>query len=363
MSPLKEYLERLQRAVAPAVVVGGVLTLLARLGLLSDTVPAPFNWVLVFLIMILIVILYITVPAMRRLWEILLWVPRNLQLLFFGQIALHQRVNEIYRLNEPVLFGRIAGFESIRSGYYHILYTHKGENHPYNPGPNEQYRIPGFPYDEAEAVMQLWYYAAQNLRIPLDHIRPRCSCSVGNPQLQKRIFDGSYAIVGSPVGNRVCSELMERIEVLTKERILVWPDRYIMKVGKQRGESDDNRRCYLHADEFQIPQDLWPDSTLGAVTGTTMIDYAVFMKLPNMLALSEQGRRETVLVLAGCKAAGQFALTEWLSNPMNLRDLERKYTDKYFYVFLEVRYQYAEGGNPIINNTRLIFQNEITSTL
>jgi hypothetical protein len=157
LNRLQRFLKKVLSALDPVRTVVGVLGLGLVLGFFpEDTIPEPFNWIVLGLLTVIIAILSLTASGLRWLWRVVKWLPHNIWLLFFGQVDLHQRVKDLHRLYEAGLFARIAGLETCSTDYYHILFTHKGNvKHPANPGPKEQYRIPGFPYDEAEAVMRL----------------------------------------------------------------------------------------------------------------------------------------------------------------------------------------------------------------
>lgn len=153
---LRRYVESFLKALAPAGVIGGVLTLLVRLQFIRDKIDGAARWVIVITISILI--LALTVPALKNLWRPMLWVPHNLWLLFFGQVRLHRLVSDVHRLNESVLFARVAGLERYERAPYHIVFTHKGEHqHGKRTGRGDQYRMPGIPFDEADTVMRVWY--------------------------------------------------------------------------------------------------------------------------------------------------------------------------------------------------------------
>jgi hypothetical protein len=139
---------------------------------------------------------------------------------------------------------------------------------------------------------------------------------------------------------------MIRIEEMAGSGTLIRQHRYVMKVGVKNGEDQMHKRCYLHGDGVQ-DQHLWPDSIAG-IKKDEMVDYALFMKLPNILSDDLKDRRETVLVLAGCKVGGQVALTDWISDPKNLAEIHEKYAGKNFYCVLKVHYVFVDGGIPNI---------------
>lgn len=348
LDKIKKIIEALFKALMPLLILAGMYKFFVHLGWIPEAAPAPWNWVIFGIVVILVAVLNLTVSVMHWFWDITALIPRNLWLLLLRQDILHQRVEDLHRMTEGYLFGRVAELEGCQSNSYHIVFTHKGE-HPHQRI-DKEYRIPGFPYDEAETVMRVWHEVAQNTRISLDRIRPLCSCDT---QINPKVLNGSYTIIGSPRYNNVCRQFMDKIRILTKNGELFREHRYVMETGTKTEESSEEARAYLKGDEFTEPMELWPDST-KAPTNKPMIDYAFFMKLPNILSETDKGRRETVLVLAGCKVAGQFALASWLMNPKNLARLYHTYSSNHFYVILEVQYYYVPQSRPRIARTSVL---------
>jgi hypothetical protein len=352
---LRRYLDSFLKALAPAGVIGGVLTLLVRLDFIRDKVDGTARWLIILGVTVITLVLALTVPALKNLWKALLWVPHNLWLLFFGQVRLHRLVSQIHRLNESVLFARVAGLEGYEGSAYHILFTHKGEHqHGKRTGRGDQYRMPGIPFDEADTVMRVWYQVTHTVRLPFDSIRPQCSWTIDGA-MRSDILNGSYAIVGSPKGNSACAYLMDALEKLAANDRFERCPKYLLAMKDVRVGADTERICYLKS-EGAWPS-LEPDPTTNAVNGKELIDYAFLMRVPNVLAENDEGRRLSVLVLAGCKVAGQVALNDWMSK--NLTSLDAKFKGRDFYVVLKVIYNFVGGDVPDLGTPVAIEQDEI----
>ena len=127
---------------------------------------------------------------------------------------------------------------------------------------------------------------------------------------------------------------------------------YIMEVH--------NGLCYLR-DGRAKGRHLEPDPTNpeNPDTEAVMRDYAVLMKLPNFLSHGESGRKQTIMLFAGCKVAGQVALTEWVANPLNLARLASEYSSKYFQIIFEVHYRFVPGGVPNVLEIEPIISEEV----
>jgi hypothetical protein len=268
-----------------------------------------------------------------------------------------ERVQNLAGLNETMLFRRLAGQNGSSVGKYHIIFSHKDDReHPkYNPGSDELYSLPPVPFDEFDGLLRVSHHLWQNPWMPFDKVRSCCSCSVDEERYAKLIYQDSFTILGSPKANRACKALMEALETATGKRQVRREEPYVMTVDRLSGESDGDKRAYLKSPDDTKMRSLWPDSTVNAARDTRslqeypqdLIDYAVFMKLPNLLDDVSRWRNSTILVLAGCKAGGQCGLTRWLFDH-NLAALDRQYRDQYFEVRLKVNYKFVKGGMPRI---------------
>lgn len=240
--------------------------------------------------------------------------------------------------SDSALFAHVAGLKPDENVNYHILFTHKGE-HPRDTGPGEQYRLPSFPYDEAEAVMRTWFHAATALGLTLDHVRPRCGHSYGESRAVRRdVLAGSYAIVGSPKGNAACAELMQYLESRNGAK-----PPYVMKT---KTVATGEEIAYLEPSNRSEAEKV-PSPTKGAQLHNELEDWALIMRLPSVLPEHRNG--SSVLLLAGCKVAGQVAATEWLFRRDTLMDLDRKYNGGGFCVVLHIFYKYVPEALPQID--------------
>ena len=252
----------------------------------------------------------VRISSENRLVQFLLFISKNLWLWIFGNVAERETLNEIHNttaaLHESLLFGRLADLRSLSARYYHIIYTHKGE-HDHVFGDLQHYRIAGFPYDEAEIIMLLWYFVASNLNLGWSEIRTICSCSINRAALRQKIVRSSFSLVGSSKENLFTSELMNRILSLEKEHIIERAHLYTM-------QTDEKGDCYLRDAKGK---DLVPNPTDPSNPDEKQImkDYALLMKLPNILAPERIDAKNTILLFAGCKVAGQVGLTQWIGDP------------------------------------------------
>jgi hypothetical protein len=245
----------------------------------------------------------------------------------------------------------MANLKGSNVNYYHILYTHKGpDDHTF--GDFQRYRIPGFPFDEAEIVILLWYFVASNLNLGWSDIRTVCSCTHRIDQARTRVLRGSYSLVGSPKDNAYSKSLMEAILDLERRHLLARTFLYTMQL------TPDNS-CYLHD---AMGDHLIPDATnpRNPDTNRLMKDYAMLMKLPNVLADGKVDFDGTVLLFAGCKVAGQVALTQWIGDPSNLAKLAQEHALHYFQMILEVQYYFVPEGIPRIDMAQPVVIERVT---
>jgi hypothetical protein len=300
-------------------------------------------------------IVYIRFSSKNPVVRLIIFVMRNIWLWIFGNVSERRVLEDIHQttsaLAQSLLFGRMANLKSLKVNHYHIVYTHKGrDDHTF--GDFQQYRIPGFPFDEAEIVILLWYFVASDLNLGWSDIRTVCSCTHRIDQARTRILQGPYSLVGSPKGNTYSKRLMEAILDLERRHLIERTYLYTMQVG-----TDDS--CYLRD---AMGNDLIPDATnpSNPDIDRPMKDYAMLMKLPNILADGKVDFDSTVLLFAGCKVAGQVALTQWIGDPGNLARLAQDHALHYFQMIMEVQYYFVPGGIPRIDMAHPIVIERVT---
>lgn len=333
-------------------VVGKILGLLA----LAAALPAflvsighplkrPYSLVLPFIVLLALLVPYAVKGFKLPFWRPLLWVlgfvPVNLCIWIFGNIAQHRRLKDVHLvtkfLQESALFARVIGLRAGVTSKYFILFSHKKDNNDnHHIGHGERYRIPGFPVDEAECIIRLWYLAASSLHLSWTNIQAQCSCTWDRAAEKDRILGGSLAIVGSPLKNHYAAELMNEIKKRERTQEISRHTRITMEVKDEI--------CYLNGD---LLGELIPDSTKDRRTGDQLTDYALLMKIPNLLPGANQ-KSSSVLLLAGCKVAGQVALTDWFSEPSNMGELASSYGTDPFQIAFKITYKFVQEGLPII---------------
>jgi hypothetical protein len=247
---------------------------------------------------------------------------KSVSFLLFKQEELHQGVQSLLRANSAGPFVKFAGIGDDDKSY-HIFFSHKGDLHLEDP--DGDYLFPAPLRDEAEPLMRVWYPIAQHLHLQVDQVRPHCSCGWDEgaaeadqktAEYRRKLISSSFALIGSSKYNYVCRALMKRIEELVEKRCFdVCPP--VFKLD----ESERDCSIYLgYLGAHYKP--LSPTSTDGAKDGDRMTDYALLMRLPNLLSGSGKG---TILLLGGCKMAAQIGLTRWISDPDHLIALERQF--------------------------------------
>ena len=123
----------------------------------------------------------------RIIWHVIdglrspfLWIFGSVQ--FLNELReLRVKTDDIHRINvilsESILFTRLIQLNHSLSDNYHIVYTHQGSQpHPLFPGDYDNYRVPGFPCDEVDTVMRLWYFITGNRRFGWSNTKIRCAC-------------------------------------------------------------------------------------------------------------------------------------------------------------------------------------------
>ena len=335
----------LLRILGALATIGGLWTLAVRLRLLPAEVPPTWEWG----------------RGRRGIYLVFYWLAYpfwNILLLLFGNVALHKRVNLLQPFNASLLFARVAGIDSIAPETdYHILYSHKDGFHPPIVG-----RIAGgFPHDEADAVLRL--------NTELTHtIHPRhvlMECSEHLWSKETDVLCNPYAIIGSPTHNEFSRRIMQALADSTMQQRLLWQgqNQYMLTSGDLPGHS---KVAYVR--KIHDPNDVSfaPDALPTDRNTASLKDYAVFMRyeyheiITEKLFFSDAAAAETVLLLAGCKMAGQMGLTQWLSDPKNLAYLDRQYSGKYFCIILKIDYEFVRGGIPIIKNVVKVADDLIT---
>lgn len=331
----------LLHVVGTLATIGGLWTLAVRLRLLPAEVPPTWEW------------------GRGRRWIYLFFYALaypfwNILLLLFGNVALHKRVNLLQPFNASLLFARVAKIDSIAPETdYHILYSHKEGFHPPIVG-----RIAGgFPHDEADAVLRLNTELTRTIHPR--HVLMECSEHLWSKETD--VLGNPYAIIGSPTHNEFSRRIMQALADNTMQQRLIWKgqDQYMLTSGDLPGHS---KVAYVR--KIHDPNDVSfaPDTLPTDRNTASLKDYAVFMRLPNILVpKSNDAAAETVLVLAGCKMAGQMGLTQWLSDTKNLAYLDRQYGgNNYFCIILKIDYEFVRGGIPIIKNVVKVADDLIT---
>ena len=271
-------------------------------------------------------------------------------LMLFGNVTNRRLLEEIYTtsiaIQQSSLFGRLAGLKSSDIRQYYIVFTHK-DNHP-PIGNLDNYKIPGFPIDEAPFVMRLWYFVVNTLHLNWNQIRPICSCACKEESRADEIYKGPFAIVGSSKGNVLCKEITDKISEMDNSHILERSRRYLINV--------EGTTCYIQEnDNKYTPDPVDPNSP--PTEDKILKDYALIMKLPHLIG--NQSRKYVIMLFAGCKAGGQAGITEWFFSSGNLAYLANKYSSKYFQILLEVKYRFVSQGYPDIISTDIVYEEEI----
>jgi hypothetical protein len=326
--------------------------------LLGHKLCSPYNWISFWAVFGALEIRYLIerghTPLWRALWRAITFIPWNLLLLLFGHDYQRRRLMDLQLVTNAVqqsaLFARVVGLKTGVTSKYYILFSHKdkegGGNH-HSIGKGERYRIPGFPVDEAECIIRLWYLAASTLNLRWADIQTLCSCTWNNEPTRDRVLDSSLAIVGSPKHNEYAAQLVERLKQFESKGQIKRETVYYMVV--------ENGLCFLQPYQPAL-EALKPDLTEGSPTGI-LKDYAVLMRLPNLLA--KDHATNNILLVAGCKVAGQVALTDWFSEAGNLGGLASDFGPDPFQVIFRVRYEYVEGGVPKIRSTEELYREKI----
>lgn len=279
--------------------------------------------------------------------------------LLFGNLTNRRLLKDIHKttiaLQESVLFGRLTELRSQNVRYYHILYTHKDGHPPI--GNLENYKMAGFPVDEAQMIMRLWYFLTNNLYLNWADIKPVCSCIHQREGDRTTVYKEAFSIIGSPKNNDFCKKFIEKLSSLDTSHTLSRDRRYLMKIN-------DNNGCYVEENgNVFLPSPINPSAP--PPPDESLTDYALIMKLPNILNDNDTKDRRIIFLFAGCKVGGQCGITEWFFTPENLADLTNKYCSKYFQIFFTIQYHYVEieKGSPKIIKTESVWEEEIKYTL
>ena len=166
--------------------------------------------------------------------------------------------------------------------------------------------------------------------------------------MRDEIKKGSLVLIGSPKGNPFTDDLMFSIA----RHNITLP--YTMRLDEYEIEGKKYTQCYLHS-AFGANK-LYPDKTdeynlRDGKKGIGLTDYSVILKLPNifMKDSDDSWKRETIFLLAGCKAGGQIFIREWFFSPDNFMDLVSEYSEKYFCLIYKVHYDFKEKGLPSVD--------------
>ena len=266
-------------------------------------------------------------------------------------------LKDLEPLTQAGLFALLIGADHTdHEKKFQIIFSHK-EDH--KAGTRD-----APPADEYKAVMRLRDEMSHSFLGGINRVELTCSCActaenVLDHSCGADIVNASYAIIGSPKHNDFCKALMRRLEAETVKKRLKWEDRYVMDVGPHPDRPTE-LVAYLKAmDQYVKPEILRPTPTT-APRPEKLTDYAAFIKLPNLLA--DDPAEHPVIVLAGCKMAGQVALTQWLSDTKNLLYLVQRYAgaSRYCYVFFCVEYEYVENGTPKILDIKKMHDDIVT---
>jgi hypothetical protein len=245
-------------------------------------------------------------------------------------------------LQESTLFGRIAELRNPTIRQYHILHSHL-DGHP-EIGKGAHYQLAPFPVDEAQLVMRLWYFITSNLSLDWEDVKPLCSCVYTHADDAVKVFQAPFAVVGSLKKNLFCNELMKKLEEMDNLRTLKRDWKYVMDLD------ESSRNCFIRESgntRTRLMPDPLPTNPLTAGK-EVLTDYALIMKLPNLLSGPGGDPKHCVMLFAGCKVGGQCGATAWFFTPSNLAALASDYSSKYFQVLLEVKYNYVLNGEPTI---------------
>ena len=283
-------------------------------------------------------------------------------LLFVGNSTNRRLLKEIHKnalaLQESALFARLAELTNGGAVPYQIFHSHK--EHKGGVGNVENYRIVGFPVDEAEIIMWLWYLVTSALSLDLTGVKTYCSCICSKGQKGDEIvLAAPCAIVGSQKGNQASEFVMNWLSHADdKQHNLIRNHHFIIK--KQTINGTD--QCYVEDGPNKYEPDYFTQDTPPSAE-RKLTDYALLMKLPLKLQNDGGGvqntERQTILLLAGCKAGGQCGLTEWFITPENLSSLVNKYSSRYFQILLKVEYNYVNEGRPRVLSKEIIKEEEM----
>lgn len=226
--------------------------------------------------------------------------------------------------------------------------------------------------DEAPSVMRVWHFLTSALGTSED-VTVSCSCEVyrqlqsarqkatsvesaqqsGKCECKKRAKH--CVIFGSPKLNELSESLFQKCRIhATDEQGTPYFDQHFNhhedgtkyeywtivcdQVTEHRPDPT-NLDAYKHFPPGEGP----PDSV-------KLYDHALFARLPGELLPQLGSTPGAIIVLAGCKTAGQVALAEWLSHASNFADYRTKYGD-YFYVVFKVHYKYRNQYLPLVKGT------------
>lgn len=312
-----------------------------------------------------------------------LFIPKNIFILLFKNISGSRKIDDIHKnslflpdakkmlydisnvtksMQQTELFAEIAGIKETRPKLYYIVYTHinKGEGeHRYVD--LKGYKITGFPIDETETIMRVWYFIVNYLKLDWNECRLTCSCGdVLKGDEYRRAVQSSLSIIGSVKGNKLTELLMSNILELHKERgKTIFP--YLMGIMDDSETKDEV--CYLMAQENHN-EDLYPtplhkNKEKRPKENERLIDYAFISKLPNILSKNDDGKVDvdygnSILFIAGCKTAGQIEAMRYLFKTTNMIEMIKKYKNNYFYELIKVEWNYVEGGLPRILSNKVL---------
>ena len=228
-----------------------------------------------------------------------------------GKLAhsLEEISKELAHSNEMVLtsqlFARLAELNHRQP--HHILFSHntgEGKLHP-EVGYGKDFRLTGFPVDEAELVMRLWYFVDANSSSPRE-MWPICSCAYNKPEPRKHITSHSMTIIGSPKYNKACEAAFTKFVEMEQSFLFKRTRRYIFE------QCGDNIYCIkdLYNDETWMPDPTPSDENMDEYLADpkTLTDYALILKIPNILNEDQASvESQAILILAGCRLVHKWA--------------------------------------------------------
>ncbi len=308
---------------------------------------------------------------LERIVRYFLFVPHNILLLFLGNIENRNKLKRIEERTELVygseLFASIAGIDLRKPGTYYIIYSHlQNSENEHRIFDGRGYKITGFPLDETETIMRTWFYVSNYLRLDWENCWISCSCKDAlEGKDRNKVLKSSMSIVGSVKGNEFTRILMEHVMDLNKDQKRgILP--YIME--EENNSETGDKLCYLRAtydsNDTLKPSPLHKDTSKRPDSSEKLLDYAIIAKLPNIMNRCDNDHvkvdhSNSILLMAGCKTAGQIAILNRLYDLGNMQEISNKYRNNYFCEVIKVEWNYIPRGLPRILKLEIIDRKEI----